>query len=206
MKEPNEYFADMTAQRLAAIYAEALLNAAEGHQSVARVLEEIDSLIDDVFPGNQKLGAMFTTGLLGRKSRKEAIQRAFAGRASDIFYQFLQVLNEHERLDLIRPIRRALHQLHDERARRLRVHVYSAVPLSDEFKAGLLARVHERFNLDPVLELHVEPELLGGLKIRIGDRIFDGTVRTRLDNLHDELIARSSHEIQTGRDRFSTAE
>lgn len=206
MIEPKEQFADVSAQRLAGVYAEALLNAAEAHQCVARVLEEIDSLIDDVFPGNRKLGALLTGGVVGRKTRKFAIDKAFAGRASDIFHQFLIVLNNHERLDLLRPIRKALHELNDERHRRLRVQVFSAVDLSPEFKDRIMARVHEYFNLDPVLELHNDPSLLGGLKIRIGDKVFDGTVRTKLDNLRNQLIARSSHEIQTGRDRFSSAE
>jgi F-type H+-transporting ATPase subunit delta len=52
----------------------------------------------------------------------------------------------------------------------------------------------------------VDKDLLGGLKVRIGDTVYDSTVRTRLNNLRNQLIERSSHEIQTGRDRFSSAE
>jgi F-type H+-transporting ATPase subunit delta len=206
MVEPKEQFADVSAQRLAGIYAQALLNAAEDKHCVAQVIEEIDSLIDDVFTGNRQLGLFITSGAVGRRTRKEAIEKAFSSRASDTFYKFLLVLNDHERLDLIRPIRRALHDLHDERARRLRVHLYSAVPLSEEAKGRIMTAVHEFFKLEPVLESHVDPALLGGLKIRIGDRVFDGTVQTRIDNLRNQLIARSSHEIQSGRNRFSSAE
>lgn len=206
MVEPKEQFADVSSQRLAAIYAQALLNVAEDKRCVAQVLEEIDSLIDDVASTNRQLGALFIGGAVGRKTRTDAIEKAFSGRACDVFYKFLLVLNDHERLDLLRPIRRALHDLHDERARRLRVHLYSAVPISDEVKARIQAAVHERFQLEPVLVHHVDPALLGGLKVRIGDRVFDGTVRTRIENLRNQLIARSSHEIQSGRDRFSSAE
>jgi F-type H+-transporting ATPase subunit delta len=206
MVEPKEQFADVSAQRLAAIYAEALLNAAEAAHQVAQVLEETDSLIDDVANKNQKLGALFIGGAVGRKTRRIAIEKAFAARASETFYKFLLVLNDHERLDLVRPIRKALHELHDERARRLRVQLYSAVPLSEEQKQRILKAVHDYFKLEPVLESHVNPALLGGLKVRIGDRVFDGTVSTRIENLRNQLIARSSHEIQSGRDRFSSAE
>ena len=206
MIEPKEQFADVSAQRLAGIYAAALLNAAEANHSVARVLEEIDSLIDDVADKNRQLGALILGGAVGRKGRKAAITKAFSSRASETFFKFLLVLNDHERLDLLRPIRRALHDLHDERARRLRVHMFSAVPLDDDVKTRILKAVHDIFQLEPVLVSHVDPALLGGLMIRIKDRVFDGTVRTRIDNLRNQLIARSSHEIQSRRDRFSSAE
>src|SRR5262249_29489523 len=137
MIEPKEQFADVSAQRLAATYAEALLNVAEAQQCVAEVLEEIDSLVDDVLPANRPLGALITSGAVGRKTRKAAIDKAFGNRANPVFYHFLLVLNDHERLDLIRSIRRALHDLHDERLRRLHVHIFSAVPLDDAHQARI---------------------------------------------------------------------
>ncbi len=204
MIEPKEQFADVTVQRLATVYAEALLGAAAGH--VPDVLEQIDSLIDDVFKVDPRLEALLAGAAVGRKTRHEAIVKSFHGRASEVFYQFLLVLNEHDRLDLIRPIRRAAHDLNDERAHRLRVHVYSAIELNDEFQARIRARVLDVFKLEPVLELHVDQTLLGGLKVRIGDRVYDATVRNRIDNLRNQLIASSSYEIQSRRDRFSSAE
>jgi F-type H+-transporting ATPase subunit delta len=204
MAEAHEQFADVSAQRLAAIYAEALYNAAG--KELPGVLEELDSLIDDVIMQNQRLASLFAGAAVGRKSRAEAIGKAFASRASKIFYQFLLVLNNHDRLDMIRPIRRALHQLSDERARRLQVHVYSAVALSDDFLERIRTGVHERFQLEPVLVLHVDPAHLGGLKIRIGDTVLDATVRTKLENIRNNLIARRSHEIQSRRDSFSSAD
>lgn len=206
MAETKENFADVSVERLARVYAEALLNAAQTSGQVAQVLEEITSLIDDVFQNDPRLEALFAGAAVGRYARKDAIAKAFAGKASDTFYRFLQVLNDHERLDLIRPIRRAVHELNDERARRLRVHIYSAVALTEAFQARLREEIQEKFHLEPVLILHVDDALLGGLKVRIGDTVYDSTVRTRLNNLRNQLIARSSHEIQSRRDRFSSAE
>src|SRR5438552_13407884 len=181
MIEPKEQFADVTVQRLATIYGEALLNAAGAR--VPEVLEQIDSLIDDVFKNDRRLETLLAGAAVGRKTRHEAIQKTFSNRGSDIFYKFLLVLNDHDRLDLIRPIRRAVHELSDERARRLRVHVYSAIDLPDEFQGRVHAAVKDVFKLEPVLVLHVDQTLLGGLKLRIGDKVYDATVRTRIDNL-----------------------
>ena len=205
MTDPKEQFTDVSAKRLASIYAEALFNAAEQAQRVETVRQELDSLIDDVLSKDPRLEALMAGAAVGRKSRKEAIEKVFASRASDIIYKFLLVLNDHDRLDMIRPIRRALNELYDERRRRLRVYVYSAVPLAEDFQQRLLEAVKARFQLDPVLVPVVDPNLLGGLKLRIGDRVLDATVRTKIDNLRNQMIARSSHEIQSGRDRFSSA-
>jgi F-type H+-transporting ATPase subunit delta len=204
MTEPKEQFADVTVQRLAAVYAEALLNAAGA--DTGGILDQLDSLVDDVFKADPRLESLLAGAAVGRKTREEAIEKTFKGRASDVFYHFLLVLNHHDRLDLIRPIRTAAQELNDARARKVRVHVYSAISLNDEFQNRIRARVQEVFKLEPVLMLHVDESLLGGLKVRIGDQVLDATVRTRIDNLRNQLIARSSHEIQSRRDRFSSAE
>ena len=206
MTEPKEQFADVSAKRLATIYSEALLNAAEQAGMVPQVLEEFDSLIDDVFKNDARLEALFAGAAVGRKARQQAIETAFSSRACDPVYKMLLVLNDHDRLDLIRPIRRALHDLHEERGHRLHVLVYSAVPLADDYKTRIEGAIRDNFKLDPILELHVDPALLGGLKLRIGDTVYDATVRTKIDNLRTQLIASSSHEIQSRRDRFSSAE
>ena len=60
--------------------------------------------------------------------------------------------------------------------------------------------------MEPVLDVQVDPELLGGLVVRVADWQFDGSVRSRLQNLRNQLIENSSHEIQSGRDRFRSDE
>lgn len=208
MSEPvkiDQEIWDVGARRIARVYAEALLNAAQGRQQVETILEEIDSLANGVIAADERAAAVFSSAALGRKARTEILEKVFKPRASELFYQFLLVLNDHERLDLLAIINREIRALNDERQRRIRVQVFSAVPLADDQRERITARVRERFELEPVLLEHVEPSLLGGLRIRIGDRQLDGTVRTRLDNLKQQLLARSSHEIQSGRDRFSTA-
>ena len=196
---------DVSDRRIARVYAEALLNAAEKHGQAEAVLEEIDSLVHDVFDQDARLETMFSGAAIGRYARADALEKVFKTRSSETFFRFLLVLNDHERLDLLRAIRTEARNLSDERNRRLRVLVYSAVPLSDAQMQAVENGVRDRFQLEPVLVPIEDKSLLGGLKIRIGDRQLDATVRSRLDQLRQQLLARSSHEIQSGRDRFSTA-
>jgi F-type H+-transporting ATPase subunit delta len=197
--------ADVSVQRLARVYAAALFAALDqAGQDPAPVLEEVDSLLDDVIRNNRALANLLAGAAVGRKTRHAAIEGAFAGRASPLFYNFLQVLNDHERLDLLPAIRAALHELDDARKNRRRVHVWSAVPLTDGERTTLADGLRRRFGFEPVIEPHVDPAVLGGLKVRVGDLQVDATVRTRLDNIRNQLLARSSYEIQSRRDRFRT--
>ncbi len=210
MTEPSakEYHdrADVSARRIARVYAAALLKAAQQNGEAEQVLDELDSLVRDVFEKDARLEVLLTSAALGRHARSQALHKLFAGRGSPTFANFVQVLNEHDRLQLLRPILTAAIEMSDERQRRLRVFVTGAVPLPEEVRRRLETGVRHFFQLEPVLVAQVDPLLLGGLKVRVGDIQYDATVRNRLDNLRDQILARSSHEIQSRRDRFSTGQ
>jgi F-type H+-transporting ATPase subunit delta len=199
-----EHHADVSAERLARVYAESLLAVAEEAGQTQQVLQDMDSFVDDVLVRHAQLGVLFGGAAVGRNARREALAKVFGDPPGSVFGKFMMVLNEHERLNLLRPIRQALHDLDDERNRRMKIHVYTAVPLPGEYAERIGNAVRQHFGMEPVLVPHVEPSLLGGMKIRIGDTQLDATVRTRLDNLRNQIIARSSYEIQSRRDHFST--
>jgi F-type H+-transporting ATPase subunit delta len=196
---------DVRAERIARVYAESLYAAAEKAGELDVVLEEYESVVRDVVHVDPRLATLFTTGALGRYARAEALAKAFKDRASPTFYAFLQVLNSHERLELFRSIARALRALTEERARRVRVFVVSAVPLSDDETTRIENGIREVMKLEPIVVPSVDPSLLGGVKIRVGDKQYDASIRTRLENLKNQILASSSHEIQSRRDRFSSA-
>ena len=195
--------ADVGAQRVARVYAEALLKAAEKQGQVEDVLDELATLVGEVFRKDPQFEEFLASGAIGRDRKAQVIRGVFEHRASSVFFNFLMVLNNHDRLGLLRPIRAAYQELYDERARRIRVVVRTAVPLPDDQRARLQQELHDTFHLEPVLETRVDPDLLGGMVVRVGDWLYDASVRTQIENLRNQLIARSSYEIQSGRNRFS---
>ena len=80
----------------------------------------------------------------------------------------------------------------------------SAVPLDEGQLERLRQELRADFRREPILTAVVDPELLGGLVVRVGDWVYDASVRTRIETVRNQLIERSSHEIQLGRDRFSS--
>jgi F-type H+-transporting ATPase subunit delta len=195
---------DVGSQRVARVYAQALLDAAGAAGQVEDVLQDLDGLFADVIRADPEFEAFLASGAIGRRAKAEVIERAFAGRANPLFVNFLLVLNEHDRLDLLRGVRQAAREISDERAGRMPVLVRSAVPLPDDQRERLRGELREAFRKEPVLETRVDPALLGGLVVRVGDWLYDASVRARLEEIRNQLIASGSHEIQSRRDHFRT--
>src|SRR5262245_1857829 len=93
---------DAGARRIARVYAEALTNAAADHNQADAIVEELVSLVIDLFAAEPHLEAFITSGAIGRERKAATIRSIFQGRGSQIFVNFLLVLNDHQRLDLLR--------------------------------------------------------------------------------------------------------
>jgi F-type H+-transporting ATPase subunit delta len=199
----TDHAVDVGAERVARTYAQALLDAAEKRGQAQEVLDELQSLVHDVLPAAPLFEAFLSSRAISRKRKAPLIRSALQGRASEIFLNFLLVLNEHERLDLLRPILAAYRRLYEERTGHVRVRVKSAVPLPDDQRQRLEQELRAAFRREPILETRVDPDLLGGLVVQVGDWVYDGSVRSRLADIRNQLMERSSYEIQSRRDRFS---
>jgi F-type H+-transporting ATPase subunit delta len=193
---------DVGAQRVARVYAEALLNAAQKRGEVDAILEQFESLVRDALQTDSLVGAFFSSPAVPAGVKAEVIKKVCAGRASELFTNFLLVVNDHGRLELLRTILFEMRELNDKRARRLRVLVRSAVPLPDDQRETIRQGIQNHFQLEPILDLQVDPALLGGVVVKVGDWVYDGSVRERLQTFRNHLLARSSHEIQSRRNRF----
>ena len=204
VEQSHRQKADVGAQRVAQTYAEALLNAAQKQNQVRETLDDFDALVGHVFYGHPDLEKFLSSMAVGREAKDKVLRSSLAGRATDLLTNFLLVVNEHDRLGLLRSILAAYREEYERRTEQMRVHVRSAVPLPDDQRERLVSELRAAYNREPVLEMKVDPALLGGLEVRVGDHLFDGSVRTRIDTLRKQLIERSSHEIQSGRDRFSS--
>ena len=200
---PRTVFDDAT-QHVAHVYARALLNAAQKEGKTEEIVEDLDALVREVLPRDPYLEAFLTSRAVGRERKAQALRAAFHGRASDLFLNFLLVLNEHDRLEALRAIAAAVRELYEQQAGLVHVQVRSAVPLADDQRDRLRQELKARFGREPVLETRVDPDLLGGLTVQVGDVLYDASIRSRLERIRNHLIESSSHAIQSQRDRFRT--
>jgi F-type H+-transporting ATPase subunit delta len=174
--------------RAAKIYAEALLLTAAKQNAVEDVGGELNSFVTEVLDKAPAVGAFLSNPAIGKKVKAAALEAALPGHASELLRGLFATLAKNSRLDLIRGIAAAYRKRLDERAGRVRVKVTAAADLSDAQRGALTATLSDLLKKQPVLDVRVDPDLLGGLVVQVGDRVIDTSVRTRLQTLRNLLL------------------
>lgn len=100
----------------------------------------------------------------------------------------VRLVNDKGRLGIFSDIAAAYQELADERAGRLRVVVQTAEPMSDELQADVKGALEAQTGKTIVIEPQVDPELIGGMIARVGGKVYDSSVRTRLHQIKNALL------------------
>jgi F-type H+-transporting ATPase subunit delta len=183
---------------IAGTYARALLSLAQRSDEVDRVGEELAGVVE-VLDRAPDLEGFFASPLVAPAARRAAVEKLLRGRASDLLVDALQVANDKGRLNLLRSIDTAYHRELEDLRGRIGVRVGSAIPLSAALRERLRAAASRYTGREAVLEERVDPELLGGLVLEIGDRKIEASVAGRLHRTHQRLIDRGAQELHSGR-------
>jgi F-type H+-transporting ATPase subunit delta len=197
-----EWHADIGVQHVAAVYAEAILDAAEKAGQTAALLAEFDSLVADVLDRFPALEQVLGSRLVSPEEKVGVIDRAFGGSGSPLLVNSLKVVARHERLDCLRAIHARLHERFDQVRGRVRVVLSTASPVDDAQAARIADSLRQMLGGEPVLERITDPSLIGGAVLRVGDTVYDGSIAMQLEQVRKHMIDRSVHEIQSRRDRF----
>ena len=195
--------ADVSVEHIAEVYARAFLDAAENAGQTNALLAEFDALMTDMLDRYPKFEAVICSTMISHDEIAGVLDRVLGGRASPLLLNFLKVLSRHRRLDCLRQIHRRLHALYDILQNRVRVRLTTATPLSAELASRIRIALRGKLQGEPVLELAVDPKLIGGAVLRLGDTVYDSSIANQLQILRQQMMDRSAHEIQSRRNRFS---
>lgn len=194
--------ADVGVEHVATVYAGAILAAAQNTGQAEALLEELDALVADVLDRFPVLERILGSALVSHEETSEVLDRVFGGVVSPLLLHSLKVVSRHGRLDCLRAIHRRLHELLDESQGRIPVLLSTARPVDDALAARVTKNLQKLLGGQPVLKRTVDPGLIGGAVVRVGDTIYDGSIATQLEHARQQMIDRSVHEIQSRRDRF----
>ena len=193
---------DPVSHQIAALYAQALLDAGEQAGQTEALLAELDSFIKDVLDVFPRLEEVLASHIVSHEKKEPLLDRVLGSQASPLMLNFLKVLSRRGRFDVIRGVCRAAHDAYGEMRGRVKVQVKTAVPLEGEIATTLEAQLRTMLGGEPQLERVTDPRLIGGIVLRIGDTVYDGSIATQLHRIQGQLLDRSIHEIQSRRDRF----
>jgi F-type H+-transporting ATPase subunit delta len=194
--------ADVSVEHIADVYAAAFLEAAENASQVPALLAEFDSFIHDLLDKLPKFEAVLSSTMISHEETAALLDRTLGGHLSPILVNFLKVVSRHGRLDCLRAIHRRLHALNDMLQNRVRVRLTTAEPLATELASRIRIALRGKLEGEPVLETAVDPKLIGGAVLRLGDTVYDGSIANQLEKIRQQMMDRSAHEIQSRRNRF----
>jgi F-type H+-transporting ATPase subunit delta len=189
----HETVFDDATRHIARIYAESLLAAADNRQQTDEVLDQLESLVRDVLARDSAFALFLVSAVVGREHKRESLRRAFEGKINDVLFNFLLVLNDHDRLGVLPEVAVMMRDMYERRAGRMHVQVSAAAPMGDDQQDRLRNDLRDKFGREPILSVCVDPDLLGGLVVRVDDWVYDGSVRARLERIRNQLIERSSY-------------
>src|SRR5579875_3855983 len=170
---------------IADVYARALFEVATDQGRLDEIHEQLGQFAD-AMNENADLRRFFFSPYFSTQEKKEALHRTVTG-AAEAFMNFLEALVERHRMPVIFRIRARFDQLWEEEHRLLPVQVTSAVELDEETVRGIGERIGERVGRQVELSSRVDPEILGGLVLRVGNFVLDASIRHRLEELRKQV-------------------
>ena len=197
-----KFHADVGAEHIADVYAEAFLGAAQASGQLAAMLEEFDSLVTDVLAPMPEFERVLGSALVAHEEKVGLLDRILGPQASPLLLNFLKVLSHHGRLDCLRPIHHQVHELYNRMQGRTRVRLTTPVPINDALATQIAQELGTLLGTELLLDRAVDPDLIGGAVIQLGDTVYDDSIAAQLHRVRQQILDRSAHEIQSRRDRF----
>jgi len=191
---------------LARIYARSLFdlcNDAGGRDKIMEVADELEQVCELV-RSDAGFREYLDSPVIDTARRGLGVRTIFENRVTDLLLRFLLVLNTNGRLGRVETIQAAFDELVQEAWGRVEVDVWTATELDDDSRARLGSRLHEVLNKEPVLHCWTDASLIGGVRIRIGDRLIDGSVAARLKQFEQSLTVRGSSIISAAPSDYMT--
>jgi ATP synthase F1 delta subunit len=176
-------------EEIAQVYARSLFQVASEKDRTDEIREQLGEFAG-ALDEDRDLQVFFFSPYFSTKEKQDGLDRAVTG-ADEIFVNFLKLLIENHRMPVIFRVRRGYEALWEEANRLLPVSVTSAVELDEATVREIGDKISEQTGRRVELSAHVEPDILGGIIVRVGNAVLDASVRNRLDQLR-RTVARAA--------------
>ena len=172
-------------EEVAEVYARALFEVALDQDKLDEIHEQLGQFAD-ALDRSRDLATFLFSPYFSSEEKKDALGRAVDG-AEPAFMNFLQALVERHRMPVIFRIRTRFEQLWQEERKLLPVQITSAITLDEAMVRGIGDQIGERVGRTVELSSSVDPDLIGGVVLRVGNVVLDASIRNRLEQLRKQV-------------------
>jgi F-type H+-transporting ATPase subunit delta len=176
-------------EEIAQVWARALFEVAKEHDLLDEVREQLGEFVD-ALDENRELAVFFFSPYFSTEEKKDGLNRAVTG-ADSVLMNFLEALIERHRMPVIYRIRTRYEEMWEDERDLLPVTVTSAVPLDPGTVSHIGERIGEQTKRTVELSSNVDPDILGGIVLRVGNVILDASIRNRLEQLRKQVAQAS---------------
>jgi F-type H+-transporting ATPase subunit delta len=169
------------------VYAEALLEAAQDKKSLDQVRQEFDDFAAALAESDD-LRRFLENPQVEARTKRAALDELLEG-SDDLFLNFIRLLLEKDRIAEVADVYQEWTRLLARQERILELELQTAVELSDEEAAKVVGEIEQASGRKVVASRTVDPDLIGGLVVQTGSLRLDASVRGRLEQLREELMA-----------------
>jgi F-type H+-transporting ATPase subunit delta len=173
-------------EEIAEVYARALFEVATERDKLDLVRDELGEFAD-ALADSRELQTFFFSPYFSTEEKKEGLHKAVTG-ADDAVANFLELLLENHRMPVVFRVRRDFDRLWEEENKLLPVEITSAVELDESIAKQLGDRIQEQTGRKVELSSRVEPDILGGIVVQVGNSVLDASVRNRLEQLRKTVV------------------
>ncbi len=172
-------------EAIAQVYARSLFEVAQEHGNLDTIREQLGQVADAV-SADRDLAIFFFSPYFSTEEKKDGLRRALIDADPSVM-NFLEALIERHRMPALFRIRSHFDGLCDKADQRLPVQVTSAIPLDEKLVASIGERIGQQTGNQIELSAHVDPEIIGGIVLRVGNFIMDASIRNRLNQLRQQV-------------------
>ena len=176
----------MIQNQIAKKYSQALFSLAEENNEFVKFKEELNE-INEAISEHDELRNVFFHPRIEIKEKKKILEKIFSEKFSKDILNFLNLLIDKRRIFYIEAIIEQFNNLVNKREDILEVEVVSAIELEEKLQNKLEGKLEDELNYEVILKNVVDPEILGGLILKIGDKIIDGSIQNELNTLKDKI-------------------
>jgi F-type H+-transporting ATPase subunit delta len=176
-----------------------------GREALQRTLDELHAVLD-LARQDRRFNEFLSSRIIANPRRAKSLERLFRGRLADHTLNILLVLTGNDRLRLLPGVVQAFDRLFQEAFGRVEVGVVTASPMSDQQRAELSSRLQSKLGREPVITASVDPSLLGGIRIQIGDTLIDNSLAARLRGVSHQVVTGGLPRVRAGVERLVSAE
>jgi ATP synthase F1 delta subunit len=172
-------------EEIAQVWARALFEVAKEHDLLDQVREDLGAFVD-ALNESRDLMVFFFSPYFSTQEKKDGLKRAVSG-AEPVFMNFLEALIERHRMPALFRIKARYEILWEDERDLLPVEVTSAVELDKATVSSIGDRIGEQTKRTVELSSKVDPDILGGIVLRVGNVILDASIRNRLEQLRKQV-------------------